>query len=393
MKSRICSSILLLLISSLGFSQSFMNEWIDHSKTYYRFKVGAKGVCRISKTQLNALGIGQADASHFQLWRRGEEIPVYTSVANGVLPDDGFLEFWGESNDGRWETRLYIRPEFNINPEYSLFSDTSVYFLTINTQGNNKRLLPVANNTTSSLTPDAYFMHKELLSFRDQYVQGFAALVGTEVWSSSYDNGEGYASSLFAPGVFSRSINNLFIDPTGPNASLKYTASGRRLNVRNISVSVNDNLLETREMNYYNSINDPTALSFPVSLLASNNAKIDIRNLSEVSTDRMVVGMLELTYPRQFNLGGRTSFEFQLPANPAGNKLVIKGFNSEGVAPVLYDLTNGYRIVGAVDANGDLMLVLPPSAVERRLVLASHASGRITGISNFSTRNFINYRF
>lgn len=399
MKVRNALLSLLCFITSASFGQSFMNEWIDHGKTYYRFKVGSKGVCRISKAQLTSLGIGDADAAHFQLWRRGEEVPVYTSVETGSLPADGFLEFWGQINDGSWEKRLYLRPEYQINSDYSLLTDTSVYFLTINPQGNNMRLKSMANDISSSLTADSFFMHKITVSYKDQYSQGFAAVVGSEVFSSSYDNGEGYvsaninsASGANPPSPLSSTLNNLFVATgTDQGAFFRYTAAGRNLNVRNLGVSINNTVIDTREMNYFNSINDSAFLNVPLSLLSTNSAKIDFANLSAVSGDRMVVGMYELQYPRQFNFGGQTNFEFELPANLNGNKLSIKNFNYEGTLPVLYDLTNGFRINAEVDDNGNLTLVLPPSSVSRKLVLASISSSRIVNVNNFIVRNFIDY--
>jgi hypothetical protein len=58
----------------------------------------------------------------------------------------------------------------------------------------------------------------------------------------------------------------------------------------------------------------------------------------------MVVHQIEVTYPRQFNFG-MLQLEFALPANTTGNYLEITGFDHGGVAPVLYDLTNGKRYV------------------------------------------------
>ena len=113
---RFLLSITILLCAVAGANaQSYMNEWIDFNKTYFKFKVGATGVYRISQSQLNSMGIANTDAAHFQLWRHGKQVPVYTSVANGVIPANGFIEFWGEVNDGKWERRMYLEPSYQIN--------------------------------------------------------------------------------------------------------------------------------------------------------------------------------------------------------------------------------------------------------------------------------------
>jgi flagellar hook assembly protein FlgD len=370
-----------------------MNEWIDHSKTYYRFKVGSTGLHRISKGQLDSLGIGQTDVTHFQLWKKGEEIPVYTSAQTGSLPENGFIEFWGEKNDGSWENRLYLRPEYQINPVHSLFSDTSVYFLTVNPTGNNKRFSEIVTDTSAQVNIEPYFMHRITVNFNNQYSQGFAALVGSEVYSSSYDNGEGYVSGNITPTTpLSSTLNNLFVANAGPDAKFRYTAAGRTLNTRNIRIAINDKDLDEREMNYYESVNIADYISAPLSLFSTNKAKIDFKNLSAVTNDRMVVGVYELIYPREFDFGGQSIFEFELPASTSENKLVIKSFNHGGVAPVLYDLTNAIRFPATVSISSDVVVVLPPSASPRKMALCATGVNRITSVNKFTVRNFINYK-
>ena len=79
---------LLIAISSLfATAQTFPynNEWIDYGKTYYKFSVGKTGLYRISQPTLTSIGIGNTPAEHFQLWRNGREVPLYTSVSSGPL--------------------------------------------------------------------------------------------------------------------------------------------------------------------------------------------------------------------------------------------------------------------------------------------------------------------
>ena len=395
MKQKLFNTLILFFLFTYGSAQSYMNEWIDYNKTYYKFKVGAKGLYRISKTQLSSLGIEETDAAHFQLWNRGQEVPIYTSVASGPLPTNGFLEFWGQTNDGTWESRLYIRPEFQINPDISLFTDTSVYFLTVNTQGTNKRFTQIANDLSSPLSPEPFFMHTAKVNYRNQYSQGFAGVVGSDVFSSSYDNGEGFVSGDITPTAnFFATLNNLFVSPTGPDAQFRYTAAGRRLNVRNVSVLINNTIVDEREMNYFSSINTPSYINIPLSNISSGTARIDFKNLSTITSDRMVVGMCELVYPRQFNFGGSANFEFQLPESVSGQKIVIRNFSSSQVPPVLYDFTNGLRIIGQVGPSPafEITYVLPPSNTTRQLLVSSLAPSNLTrSISPFVAVNFIDY--
>lgn len=390
-------TIFLCAVASTS-AQSYMNEWIDFSKTYYKFKVGATGVYRISQAQLNVMGIANADASHFQLWRNGQQVPVYTSVANGTLPTNGFIEFWGQVNDGKWEKRMYLDPGYQINDNWSLYTDTSSYFLTVNPNvAQNRRFAETTNDLSSGLPAESYFTHKAALYYRNVINQGFAAVVGSYVYSSSFDRGEGFTSSEFrAANPLISSQRNLYVATSGPNAKLKFSAVGRALNIRTVQAYINGTMVTDRDMNYFNSIIDETANSIPLSLLSGDTAKVEFRvnvlDPAAVPTDRIVVGMYELSYPRQFNFGGQTNFEFELPASATGNNLVIDNFNFGGsVAPVLYDLTNGLRITASIVSPTQVRVVLPASAADRKLVLVSQDGGNIRSVSNFITRNFTNY--
>jgi hypothetical protein len=121
-----------LLFAALIVHAQFNNEWIDYSKTYYKFKVGKDSLYRITQSTLSVAGLGNIPAEQFQLWRNGVEVPIYTSVATGILPGNGYIEFWGKKNDGKPDKALYKDPNNQLSDALSLETDTAVYFLTVN---------------------------------------------------------------------------------------------------------------------------------------------------------------------------------------------------------------------------------------------------------------------
>jgi len=395
MKRFLLSAIILMYAFTGVQAQTYMNEWIDFSKTYYKFKVGATGVYRISQAQLTTIGINNANAAHFQLWRHGKQVPIFTSSASGVLPADGFIEFWGELNDGKWEKRMYLEPQYQINDRWSLFTDTAAFFLTVHTNaGANLRLVQTNNDLSSPLPAESYFMHKAANYYRNVINSGFGAVVGSTVYSSSFDEGEGFTSPEFRPAnPLISTQNNLFVAMGGPAAMLKFSAAGRALNIRTVRVTVNGTAVADTSMNYFNAMIDESSNNIlPLSVISTNTASIQFNNTSAEVTDRIVIGMYELTYPRQFNFGGQANFEFELPASAAGNNLVIDNVNIGSQAPVLYDLTNGLRITAAVLSPTQVRVVLPPSAVTRKLLLISQEGSNIRTIpGSFTTRTFTNY--
>src|SRR6476661_2994210 len=91
----------LIVCSVAANAQHYYNEWIDYSKTYYKFKLAKTGLYRISQSTLAAAGLGTEAMESFQLWRNGQQVPIYTSIASGVPAAADYIEFWGEMNDGK----------------------------------------------------------------------------------------------------------------------------------------------------------------------------------------------------------------------------------------------------------------------------------------------------
>ncbi|MBI3139243.1 MAG: hypothetical protein HYZ15_11725 [Sphingobacteriales bacterium] len=386
--------LLLFVFTGLAVqSQTYNNEWIDYSKTYYKFKVAANGVYRISQPVLASLGIGATAVQDFQLWRKGQQIPLYTTVQTGTMGAGDYLEFWGELNDGRSDKELYRNPDFQLNDKWSLETDTAAYFLTVNPGGNNLRLVPTANTLPSALPAEPYFIHTEGRYYKIKMNPGYAAVVGEYVYSSSYDQGEGWTSADIGTGAsLSESMTNLFpyTGAGAPDPVLKINASGNALNPRQFETKVNGTVVSTETMDFF----DYKKLEIPVnpSLIGTGAATVAIKNLATVANDRMVIARTELVYARQFNLGGSISFMFDLPANPAGNYLEISNFGHGGVPPVLYDLTNGKRYLGNISSPPLVKIALEPSATDRKLLLVSQQAGApVFAVTSLQPRNFINY--
>lgn len=389
--------LFFLLFSQALFTsaqQQFNNEWIDYSKTYYKFKVGTTGLYRITQSTLSAQGLTSVPAQHFQLWRNGKEVPIYTSVANGPFGASDYIEFWGERNDGKPDSVLYRIRDHQQNDGRSLQTDTASFFLTINSVGPNLRLVPTLNNVSgNTLPPEPYFIHMAGDQFVFQRMNpGFAAVVGDFVYSSNYDAGEGWTTTDINSGI-TRDDNqtnlNVYTGTGAPNPYFIFHASGNALNPRNVLVRINGDTILNVAMDFFDYIKEN--VSVPLSLISSGSALIQMKNLSATPTDRMVVSRNQLYYPRLFNFGNASNFKFSLPAGPSGNYLEISNFNNNSVAPVLYDITNGRSYIADISTPGLIKIVLLPSATERQLVLVSEDVSNIRDVTGLQQRNFIDY--
>jgi hypothetical protein len=387
--------LLILLIAIPGLSATaqtfpYNNEWIDYSKTYYKFYIAQTGLYRISQTVLASKGIGSIPAEQFQLWRNGREVPIYTSVPSGPLSGSDFIEFWGERNDGLPDSTLYRDTSFILNNKRNLQSDTVAFFLTVNPAGGNRRLQNTVNNVAGNiLPPEPYFMFTEGKYFAEYICSGYYIDAGEYVHSSSYDRGEGIVS-LDLYGGQSRNVNhNLYPYVSGPDAIFSINAVGNSIDQRSFRVKLNADSIFGTQMDYLNQTK--SSVSVPLSKLLNGLNTIEITNQSTSGYNRMVLAQYELTYPRVFNLGGSVNFQFELPSNPAGNYLEITNFNYGSTAPVLYDITNGKRYIGDISDPVLLKFALEPSMVDRKFVLISLEPSNIAAIGTMNQRNFINY--
>ena len=383
---------LLFLIATLPvWAQQYNNEWINYNQTYYKFTVGSSGLYRIPKSVLDNAGIGGTSVQFFELWRNGESVRLYPSVPNGPLPANGYLEFWGEANDGKVDNKLYRDSIFQHSKTVSLLTDTAAYFLSVNTTQAGSFHVDVPNDVASNvLAAEPYFMHTTEVNFRNRINPGFAAVVGEYVYSSAYDKGEFWSSVQIVPGApLTHALTNLSVSGAVPSSSLRIGAVGNALNTRGVQVAVNNTTIGTSPMDYFNDLH--VDIPFPTSLISSGNFSLLVANTSAIGTDRMVVSHYELTYPSLFNFGNSKNFKFDLPAKGAGYYLEVTNFNNGTNPPVLYNLTLGQRFVGDISTPGTVKFALPGSAQDCKYVLVNSEAGNIYAVNSVTTRNFIRF--
>ena len=412
-----------LLFLSFATHAQLSNSWIDYSKTYYKFKLANDNICRISQAAISSAGLATTNADHFQLWKNGQQVRLYTSITNAPLSATDYIEFFGEMNDGKVDNQLYRRPEFQLADRYSLESDTANYFLTVNTSPSaNLRYTASVNTAPSAAAPDAFFMRNVNVFYRNQINKGYGQFAGEYVYSAAYDNGEGYTSdeivgkvdtfNVKTDGIYTENITGLNVYTAGPANSVSVKAN-LYLNTFNGSRKVNVKLFNTV-------LYPETASSGPKEILvsASNLPLSTLQNTTNapivftitntgvffptqpyqtspnyVPNERMVIATVGLTYPATFNFNNAKSFEFNLGASTTGNYLVIDNFNFGNTAPILYDITNGFRYVGEViSSTGKVKFVLPASNLaNRKFLLNNVEAANIVSVGTFQQKTFTNY--
>ncbi len=352
-----------------GTDTLYGNEWIDFSKTYFKIKVAEDGIYRLDYQALVSAGVpaGTIPASQFRLYRYGVQEPVFTSTG-GVFGSQDYLEFFGEKNRNALDNYLFRDPDTeNLNPRYSLFNDTAVYYLTWETTGQPQRYTVLPGDLTN-LPPREPFCWFEL---QQVYTDNFAKRKRSEEITYSWFEGEGFCRGATTQTIVSLAPKKLFASGPPATLSVRYAGqSGQHLQ----RITVNDTLFAEDEFFDWKVVDH--SFSVPLTLIPTT-ASVKIQGLAG-NTDRNSVSNLILRYPRQFDFENTAYAAFSLDASGSEQYLEIQAFNAASGAPLLYDLTNKTRLETTVEG-GVVKAKIPPSATPRRLVLAAPSAVKTTG--------------
>ncbi len=358
------------------------NEWIDYSKTYYKLKLSENGIYRVTYDDLVAEGFSPSDmmGRDLQLFFQGREVKIHTTKEGNFGPSD-YLEFYGQRNRTYLDKFLYEDWEEDLlNPEYSFFTDTSSYFLTLNT-GVNERYADLANNIPANPpTVEPYFLHTEDQIYSSRFNK--PTYDGSNhVRYSHFDVSEGFAGS------FSKSHNLAFdtdmVYANGPDARISIR-TGSNNGSHAVEVSVNGDLQTTDS--YSNQLVRQYYLQFPSSGLASST-NVNLSGTAD-NNDRIIISHAQITYPRQWTMNGESYMRFGLEGSAGMKYYEIENFDTSGDV-VFYNITTGERIDAVIDG-GVVKLYAPSSSEESELILVNESNG-VESVDDIERRVFDDY--
>lgn len=358
-----------------GTDTLYGNEWIDYSKTYYKIRVAEDGVYRIPASVLSAAGLGSVTGEQFRLYGYGQERPIYTTTNTTFGPND-FIEFYAEKNRHQLDSFLFESPSTqNINPEYSIITDTATYFLTWATAGNGLRYTDPGNDLSNLPAPEPYIWFEIMNLYRDNAMKRER---GFDITYSWYD-GEGFSTWRNVLNINSLNAIKPYLNGPVPLLNFRYACF---LGSHNVVVSVNDSVYFTDAFNSFG----VRQYTVPVKKSLLPN----FISLKTESSNGASIAFVKLRYPRLPDMSGALRAEFWLEDNGMPRYLALSEFNTDGQSPILYDVNNGLRIVGIVE-NNQVKIKLPGAGGgTRRLFLANTVAG-IRTVNELRPRQFRNY--
>lgn len=120
------------LAQSVG-SRNGEPDWIVVGQPYYKIPIAKAGVYQLTPDHFRRVGLAleSLDPRTLRLFHRGHEQAISVlGEADGRFDAGDMLTFVGQANDGIPDSALYRPASAQPHPFYSLFSDTTYYFLT-----------------------------------------------------------------------------------------------------------------------------------------------------------------------------------------------------------------------------------------------------------------------
>ena len=356
-----------------GVDTVYGNQWIDFDKTHYKALLAQDGIYRIPFSALSTTGLASVPPSHLRMYYFGQEIPIYTS--------NDYIEFFGMWNRGQLDTFLYAHPSDQFHPDYSLFTDSSAYFLTGGDMPDPNRYLPDTTDLTNLPPKETYFWDTWIRRFTGGNIKKKIPGGFERAETSHFRDAEGFCNSNFS------SIKIL--------VPFAYTNLGDSvwMTVRYAHTLADNQNPVTK----YVKVNNVPFASSPFNYFEGrvSTFKIPLAWLSDSLTIQITggytaVSAIEVIYPRLFNANGQSTFLFSAKADSTHTKYIeVENFLHENNAPVLFDQTTRKRIETSLE-NGVVRIALPPSGSDRQFVLVNPVSG-MKPVNSLQPITFIDY--
>jgi hypothetical protein len=393
------SLVILLAIRSLTtqvFAQ-YPNSWINYNQSYYKIKIAQDGIYRLDASTMQNAGIpiSTIEGSKYRMYFRGQEVPIFVSTS-GFITSSDYIEFWAYKNDGTLDAQVYNNPLHQANDKLSIFNDTSAYFLTWSNQATSMHYVNTPNNLTNLPPKEPYCWFTSTNIYggaRDQIaiIRGQPEIQGQQIWDSDFSMAEGYIDVTFNYNTITRNVYTPFPYTPGPAARLKTQWCGKFPTQHFMQVKIGG--VQFTQRNYFGFNVQRLDTLFPTNnLLTAPQTAVQFSSAQNptTTTDFNGLSYLQITYPRQFNFDNQSQVFFELSASGVKKYLAIVNFNSLNTTPVLYDITNKLRMQGVV--SGDtLKFALPPSAMERQLILVANSTSVVKSVSQIKPVSFKNY--
>jgi hypothetical protein len=392
------------------------NEWINYSQYYYKIKVAQNGIYRIDSTALAKAGIpvNTINNSNYQVYFRGQQQYIYvrSKTTNLSEANGDYIEFYGQYNDGAEDSLLYYNIKFLPNPYYSLFNDTSTYYLTWGSAG--LRMAEQAD-TVWTASPAPYVLTTTVAAGRATSTASANSQSNTvSLLNGPYSAGAFVNDGAYTPNdprftqnsawtynwvsyssyeSFSFDVGNTYTTVGAPFAFLRTVVLGENLGSCTFDIVPNFGTA-------YNNINCNGFQAIDTTItFASGTIPTSVKyfNTATSNTNLIAPVYAYLSYPHSLKLDNDTTFSMVLNnGGTVGAETYLDFTNISTRTPIdtirMYDLTNHNRFWVKREAGGNFKVLAPNTGNLQQCYLTSDGViNKVTSLSPVGT-NYANGR-
>jgi hypothetical protein len=317
MKKFVFYIVLNILLAHTIWAQN--SNWFEENKPYFKLTVSENGIYKLAAKSVEAVGISNLQINELQLFRRGKQqcIKTIDIDSNGIFNANDYVLFYGQKNDGKLDSALYINPAFHLNPNLNLHADSTAYFLTYSSTGPWLRI--TKNTLKSNATEITEHTQRTLINYKDDYARGLLFSGDEPVYTSFYSPSVGYCNGQKQNFETSLKLENLNKASNG-NITLKTRLLQMHYNTP-ISISCNYKAQNTESYTNFSTeslsgmFHKDVNLALPA-LTFTDNLYLQFK-INETD-NYFSVSSLEISYPQLIKLESTDNTKTFNIANTAG---------------------------------------------------------------------------
>ncbi len=392
--------ILLLIVLVFGqkaWSQTYCNEWIKYNQQYAKFPIYKEGLYRIDSACLaQKFNLANLNPKNLQLFIWGKEQSIYfKGDADNKINTGDYLEFYADPNMRAIDSLVYTNIKYMQNPYLSLFSDTVYAFITFNNSINNKRFT-LETDTSAASYPSANYVYASAKFAPPSYYNDLK-LDGNDTRDPAYIQSESFGDYTWidlnyspTPVIFTSTFSNLQAYNSSSVAlpvHVQFTGSG----TSKADIPQKDHHLLVTYLDINNTPQTLADTSYKGRMSFKITNTVDVRSIGQNSNFTFscvpmsfnpglrqftFIGYLEMTYPRMLNFNNATFFRFNALDAVSASKHFHR-FNALNLSNssecILYDLTNGRRIVTKIAGN-TIRAIIPNGGGQKACVIGGDST-------------------
>lgn len=392
----ICISYFFILNSSFAQpSGRFKNEWINYNQPYLKIVVLTKGIYRINKADIEAKGFGVgANPEKLQLFHRGEEIAI--NVDGQTNSAYNYIEFFAINNDGFQDDEVYY-PKQRFNENYSIYSDSTSYFLTIGT-ANGKRI-PNTTAVNTGITADNHILFKSIINYSNEWNQDIATSKLPPATQSYYETDEGLCSIWYFlknGALAAKPFNTPFPLPNylasaGIPVNYESKIVSRKAQNKTVEYNLGDGVIGNFNLTNFGSyklnrtINNITGSQIPSYYQITTNPAID---------DYFSLVYQIAKYPRSLIYSDNLEFESIINAN-GSSRIRLSSANSGIIGYDITDFKNQKKLSTSFNSSDNTIDISIDGTTTSKKIWLSHIvkTPAMMRMANFSQTVQANYDY